>query len=154
MFHINKDDKSVPPKLILSGIIDEAADLSPLLEGNPRALHLDCRNVSRINSIGVKLWREFFGRYRKGGGRAHFFNLSPALVSPLNYLSDFAQKDEIRSICVPFMCLSCEKTTIATYTTDELTKLNLNLTPPPCAACGAKTEMDEIPEEYFSFLTK
>jgi hypothetical protein len=152
MFNINTDDKSVPPKAILSGVIDENSNLAPLIEGRPSALYLYCRNVTRINSVGIKLWRAFFNSCRKDGRSLNFFELSPPLVSSCNYLNDFILMNEIHSLCVPFVCEACAKHTNLIFSIDELKKNLPSPLAPECANCGAATEMNEIPEEYFAFI--
>jgi hypothetical protein len=154
MLNINKDDKSIPQKIYLSGVIDESAFLSPLLEGKPSDLFLFLQNVSRINSVGVKIWREFFAQFRKAGGKLNFFEIAPALVSAANYLSDFILPEEVRSLCIPFFCENCGRSVTKVYEFYELKKLNFDVTPPTCGECGCKTEIDEVPEEYFSFLSR
>ena len=152
MLQIRKDEKSSPVKITLSGVIDETTNFEQALGKLPPAIQLNCREVSRINSVGIKLWREFFDRYRKGGGKAKFQELSPALVTTINYIADFIQRQEIETLCAPYHCQKCDTITLAVLKADEAKAKIQTASSQKCSKCGGTAELDEVADEYFSFL--
>jgi len=60
----------------------------------------------------------------------------------------------VESIYVPFSCHSCKGEFVGLFTTDELSKMNLQLPELKCSKCGGKATFDDIPEEYLGFLTR
>ena len=154
MLIIGKDESSTPPKLTMSGVIDETVDFSKLSDARKSDLHILCREVNRINSVGIKIWRDFFRNYREQGGSVRFHELSPALVATMNYISDFVEIKELVSLCAPYICPKCKTSALKVLTVAEAKSC---LPTPPsmaCPKCSALMELDEIPEEYFSFTQK
>ena len=154
MIVLTKNENSIPPSVILSGIVDESANFETSFGNVGKELDIYCKEVSRINSVGVKLWREFFGAVRAKGTKLRFFDLSPALVSSLNYISDFVAFKEIQSVTAPFLCNNgkCNELSYKTLTIDEAKTMVKGECSISCAKCGGKAELDEISTEYFSFL--
>lgn len=136
----------------LAGVIDETVNFASSFPGSESSMTLNCKEVSRINSVGIKLWREHFQKVRQAGGALKFKELSPPLVSTLNYLSDFIEKKEIESICAPFLCSKCNAITLQTLTLDQAKKYLSSQPKVACNQCKTDAEFDEIPEEYFAFL--
>lgn len=152
MLIIVKDEKASPPKFTLSGVIDETTDFRSQPGELGAAADFYCKDVGRINSVGIKIWREFFEAQRKKNVKIKFFDISPALVTTLNYISDFMHKDEIQTFCAPFHCTSCKYTTFKIYAPATIEELSKTLENVVCEKCSGPTEFDELPEEYFSFL--
>src|SRR5262245_27297654 len=101
--------KTSPSTYNFTGVIDESTDFDKLLSTTDMKLDIYCKDVTRINSVGIKHWREFFQKFRQRGGALRFFEISPALVLTVNYLSDFISVAEIKSFCAPFICQSCSQ---------------------------------------------
>ena len=154
MLIIGKDNSSPQPKITMNGVIDETVDFSKLSEAGKSELHLICREVNRINSVGIKIWRDFFRNYREKGGSLRFHELSPALVATMNYISDFVEVKELVSVCAPYVCPTCKTAAIKVLTVAEAKGYLPKPPPMTCPKCSAEMELDEIPEEYFSFSQK
>lgn len=153
MLFAQRVENSSPPKIILSGVIDETTEFTRLLGGYGNSLAIYCKDIIRINSVGIKLWREFFSGFRKSGGKVSFFELSPSLVATLNYVSDFVNKSEVGSICAPFHCRGCNSVTLKIYSAAEAKELLKAVPIVNCEKCKSEAELDEIPEEYLAFLS-
>lgn len=152
MLTIKKDSSTIPPILILSGVIDETTDFKTLFVREGSDLRLNCKDISRINSIGIRAWQNFFGRFRESGGIVKFEQVAPALVTAAGYISDFFAPDEVESLCVPYQCVKCSDLIVKVYTPKEVMSLMPHFDGIPCEKCGATAELDEMPEEYFHFL--
>jgi hypothetical protein len=154
MLLAEKDAATVPPKILLKGVVDESVDLKALLGGFGKSLNLYCKDVSRINSLGVKLWKEYFATFRKEGGEVKFFELSPALVASMNTVLDFVIKSEALSVCAPFLCENCDKSSVKIVSTADVPAfVNSGLTM-TCPFCKAEAEFDDLPMQYFSSILR
>lgn len=139
-------------KISIEGIIDESADFKQLIPSTDPVVHIHCGKIARINSVGVKLWGEYFKAFRASGRQVRFFELSPVLVSTMNYISSFIQKPELVSLCVPYLCEGCQAVNLKTITPDEARSKVSELGSTACSKCGKTAELDATPEEYFSAI--
>ncbi len=152
MLSVAKNVLARPIQYTLVGVIDETADLEKSLAISQPSAHLYCREVSRINSVGIKLWRDYIGTLRKQNVSLRFFELSPPLMATVNYLSDFINNDEIASFCAPFLCEKCGQLDLKIVKMEEAVSFAATLPVVLCSKCQNKTVFDGIQEEYFSFL--
>lgn len=144
-------------KASLQGIVDESVDLAKLVGIDFTSLELNCREVTRINSLGVREWRTYFHRLRCDAVSIRFVELSPVLVTSLCVVSHMVEPAEIHSICAPFQCTSCSKTSLVVFGIEQLKALDpvrRDLAPVPCQECGKPASFDDYADEYFSFLEK
>lgn len=152
MFTVIRNEATTPLALKLSGVIDETVNFAKAVGENGKAMDFYCGGITRINSIGIKLWQSYFQELRKSTTKIRFFDLAPPLVCTLNSISNFVEKEEVVSFCVPFFCGSCDKTTVRTYLSAESSGLKSECPSIPCTFCGSSAELDEVAEEYFSVL--
>lgn len=138
----------------LSGAIEESANFDSLIGPVTGELHVNCKEVPRINSVGVKGWIKYFQSLQAKGVKIKFIECSTAIVEQANLISNFTCGGSIESIYVPFACESCRTELIGLFKTEDLKKLNFELPALKCSKCGGKTVFDDIPEEYFGFLMK
>lgn len=150
----NKDDDLESHEIWLIGMIDENTRLEEILNGNENTLLINCREISKINSSGVKTWRSFFREVRKKNIRLSFIECSPCIVEQINVQTEFILFHEIISICLTFFCSSCGSDTLLVQTTEELTLENYQFPEIQCSDCGSNAEFDDVPEHYFSFLKR
>lgn len=139
-------------KVELSGAMTEASNLSALIGSVPAAIELNCRNVQRVNSSGLRQWIRFFNSLRESGVKLSFFECSPALVSCQNFVPNFLPVGEIRSLAVPFNCQSCHSDFSITFSIPDLRGRGLRVEGFPCPRCKGPLCLDEDEEIYFSFL--
>jgi anti-anti-sigma regulatory factor len=138
----------------LSGAIEESANFDQLLGPPPAELVINCKDVPRINSVGVKFWIKYFQLAQSKGTKLKLIECSTAIVEQINLISNFTCGAEVESIYVPFSCESCHKELIGLFKTTDLKALNLRLPELKCSKCGGKAVFDDIPEEYLGFLAK
>jgi anti-anti-sigma regulatory factor len=138
----------------LSGAIEESANFEQLLGPPAPEMTVSCKDVPRINSVGVKFWIKYFQQAQEKGSKLKFTECSTAIVEQINLISNFICGGEVESIYVPFSCEACHKELIGLFKTSDLKALNLKLPELKCSKCGGKAVFDDIPEEYLGFLLK
>ncbi len=152
MLSVKKDTQSRPVQYSLSGVIDETTDFARSLAISESTAHVYCRDINRINSVGIKLWREYLNSLRKKNVTLQFFELSPSMMATVNYLSDFIAKQEIASFCAPYLCEKCGNLDLKIVKIEDAKSFSAKVPNIACSKCKSPSVFDEIPEEYFSFL--
>lgn len=135
--------------IFISGVIDEHSDFKTLGDLSPGTT-INGNGVSKINSNGVKSWITYFTD-QKAKTDFSFEELSPVLVEQINSLSNFCAKTKVKSLMVPFACLTCKKETLMAIDIPTL-KENPNPGAVYCKHCHGQAEFDDLPEEYFACL--
>lgn len=143
-----------PTRLYLSGEITERTDFEALtraLESAP-ATELDLREVSRVNSSGVREWVLFLSRARALRRRLTLAACPPEFVHQLNMIAGFAQGCSVRSVLAPFACEN------AKCRAEQLVEVELAgdpvaavQRPRACGKCGGALRFDDLEEAYFAF---
>lgn len=154
MVNVVKEQKDGALIVRLSGSIEESVNFDQLIGAPPAELHVNCKEIPRINSVGVKAWIKFFQSAQSKGTKLKFFECSTAIVEQINLISNFACGGEIESIYVPFSCGNCKSELVGLFKTVDLKKLNLEIPDLKCSKCGGTAAFDDIPEEYFGFLAR
>ncbi|MDR3608469.1 MAG: hypothetical protein P4M08_13960 [Oligoflexia bacterium] len=154
MLNATKEQAGSATLIRLSGAIEESANFDKLLGPPPAELIVSCKDVPRINSVGVKAWIRYFQQAQAKGGKLTFIECSTAIVEQINLISNFTCGGVVESIYVPFSCESCQKELIGLFKTSDLKSLNFILPELKCSKCGGKAVFDDIPEEYLGFLMK
>jgi hypothetical protein len=140
------------PSLFIVDTIHENSDFSVLTAENGE-LHIDCYEISRINSVGVKKWIRFFVEQKAAGVRVFFYRLSTALVEQFNLITNFGGGGEVISIMLPLYCTSCGASQLAEKTKIEISKLNFKSLNLKCEKCGKATlRLDDEPADYLYFV--
>lgn len=154
MLNVTKEQVGNTLVVRLSGSIEESANFDKLIGAPPAALTVNCKDVPRINSVGVKAWIKYFQQAQAKGTQLKFVECSTAIVEQVNLISNFVCGGTVESIYVPFACEKCRTELIGLFKTEDLKKMNFNLPDLKCSKCGGKTVFDDIPEEYLGFLMK
>lgn len=156
MLNVTKEAKGNVLVASLVGVIDETTDFSKLIgDSLPKELHLNCKGVTRINSMGTRGWVKYFEAVSARGTLVTLKDCSPAIVEQLNLIVNFAPKGEVESVCVPFYCNSCSSQLIASFRTADLKKSQLNVPSLKCPKCPQGTAVfDDVPSEYFAFIAR
>jgi len=152
--NVVKEQKGNALIVRLAGSIEESVNFDQLIGIPPAELHVNCKEVPRINSVGVKAWIKYFQSCQAKGTILKFTDCSTAIVEQINLISNFICGGTVESIFVPFSCTGCKSELVGLFKTDDLKKLNLNLPDLKCSKCSGKAVFDDIPEEYFAFLTR
>jgi hypothetical protein len=143
-----------PSVFEFKGTVDESAQFDKLIPADEFELQIRCREVTRINSLGIKEWFTFFGRVREQGRKVKFIELSPALVCQAGWVQNFILPEEVFSFCVPYQCQTCAQNFLKVFEVPELKNNNLLLPTVDCPNCQKPAELDEIEDQYLSFLKK
>ena len=108
MLKINSDLQGDVLNLELNGSIDENAQFAEQVgEVSASEVHVICREIPRINSVGVKAWIKFFQTVSEKGAKLVFKECSTAIVEQMNLISNFRCGGEVESVYVPFTCEDC-----------------------------------------------
>jgi anti-anti-sigma regulatory factor/DNA-directed RNA polymerase subunit RPC12/RpoP len=154
VLNVVKEQKGSALLVRLSGSIEESVNLDQLIGPPPAEMIISCKEIPRINSVGVKAWIKYFQTAQAKGTKLTFIECSTAIVEQINLISNFICGGVIESIYVPFACTSCKSELVGLFKTADLKKLNLKLPELKCSKCSGKAVFDDIPEEYFGFLTR
>lgn len=154
MLNVVKEQKGTVLVVRLAGSIEESVNFDQLIGAPPAELHVNCKEVPRINSVGVKAWIKYFQGAQAKGTKLKFVECSTAIVEQVNLISNFTCGGQVESIFVPFSCVSCKSELVGLFKTEDLKKLQLKLPDLKCTKCGNKAVFDDIPEEYFGFLMR
>ncbi len=138
----------------LIGSIEETVNFDELLGPAPSEMEINCKEIPRINSVGVKAWIKYFQNCHKKGTVLRFTECSIAIVEQINLISNFTCGGSVESIFLPFSCSSCKSELIALYKTADLKKLQLKLPEFKCTKCSNPANFDDILEEYLAFLIR
>jgi len=154
MLNIEKKGSDKNTVYFLSGAINESAEFRGLFGDIPQSAVVNCKGISRINSVGVKGWIKFFGALKEEGKIITFEELSVCLVEQANNVRNFLCGFSVKSLCTPYMCDDDSETCIHVFTVDELKQCNFD---PPDLKCGNSSgncTFDDIPDQYFVFLKR
>ena len=154
MVNVVKEQKGNLLVVRLAGSIEESVNFDQLIGVPPAELEVNCKEVPRINSVGVKGWIKYFQGVSAKGTKIKFTECSTAIVEQFNLISNFVCGGTVESIFVPFSCTGCKSELVGLFKTEDLKKLNLQLPDLKCSKCGNKAVFDDIPEEYFGFLMR
>ncbi|MBN1959766.1 MAG: hypothetical protein JW841_02365 [Deltaproteobacteria bacterium] len=134
----------------LEGIISENVDFRPLIENlaDKSRVRFDLSGVNHINSWGVREWVNFIRTISHCD--IELEKCSPAVVTYLNMISNFAEKARILSVQAPYICESCgnEENILILITPGIIPEVS----EVDCGSCGGKMEFDDIISSYFAFV--
>lgn len=136
----------------LSGTVDENSNFNDLGEDQVAEYRINCREIHRINSTGIKAWCNYFQSLRKKGAKLTFLECAPTLVEQANYLTGFIERNEIESLCPIFYCEKCNVESLVTCEVQDLKERNFVLPPVRCFKCNQEMLFDDVPEQFFSCL--
>jgi anti-anti-sigma regulatory factor len=149
---INKADGSTSIKL--AGVIDEDNRLTELVErvGGGRTV-INLGEVDRINSCGIRDWVNWLASIESRGIQPVFTECSPAIVAQLNLVKNFCGGGIVKSFYVPYHCPNCDEEKLLLIDVADLGPPPHE--PPPCRCddCESVMQFDDMPDQYFAFLT-
>jgi hypothetical protein len=154
MLTVTREQKNGVTQVKLTGVIDEHVDLHKEVGALPARVEVNCREISQINSLGVKAWIEYFSKAAGSKVQFAFVECPPPIVEQLNYITNFSCGGQVLSVSVPFTCEKCHKELRGVIKAEDLRKVAYKLPPIQCPKCKAKAHFDDVPEEYFAFLIR
>ncbi len=136
--------------LMLSGVIDENAELEPLTEIDAD-VQINLREVRRINSFGVRAWIDAI-RKIPNTARLVFVECPPSVIDQCNMVKGFLGHGELKSFFAPMTCEECDEQRSQLFETAECRALGGKLPSTPCPRCGRDMEVDDLEEQYLLFV--
>lgn len=153
MVTVAKEQKGNSLLVKISGSIEESVNFQELIGNHSPEMRINTKGVTRINSVGVKAWIQYFQGLKAQGVKLVFEECSTAIVEQINLISNFVADGVIESIAVPFSCQKCKSELLAFYRVGELKKIDFKVSAVKCVKCGGSSEFDDVPEEYFGFAS-
>lgn len=139
----------------LSGVIDEDNNLMSVLPRLTReVVVVGLREVTRINSLGVRDWVNWMNALDAAGKRVVLHECSTAVVSQINLVANFAGKSHIESFLSPYFCSTCDADRLRLIQTRRLTGDPPRAPRALCDQCDSLMALDEVEESYFSFIPR
>jgi anti-anti-sigma regulatory factor len=139
--------------LRLRGIIDEdnsLGNLVPRLTGE--LLVVDLAEVERINSCGVRDWVNWVDAVAEKERKVVLIRCSPAIVTQINMVTNFADRAVVHSFFAPYYCEDCDRELQKLIETETLLGQSPVRAPSfRCSDCGGALEFDDLEESYFAF---
>lgn len=152
--NIVKTQKDSVLLIRMSGSIEEAVHFERLLGELPAEVWVETKEISRINSLGVKAWIGYFQTVQKRGIKLRLKECSVAIVEQINLNPAFSCGGAIDSIYVPFQCTVCENEVSLLFETRNLKPGLSPRSESKCVQCGGNTVFDDLPDSYFAFLRR
>jgi anti-anti-sigma regulatory factor len=152
--NIIKEQKNGALFVRIIGTVDENTSFEQMIGPPSQPLIINCKEVSRINSIGVKTWIKYFHNYQAKNIGLTLTECSTAIIEQMNLIANFSCGAKVESIYVPFLCSHCRNEMVALYRTEEIKKLKFEIPKVKCTKCGKPAEFDDTAEEFFTFLIR
>jgi anti-anti-sigma regulatory factor len=143
--------------LLLSGSIDETADLLGLLgRAQGGRLVLDLAGVTFINSLGVRDWIRMQADATRSGLAIELRRVAEVIIHQLNMIIATRGTAHVTSFFAPYACDSCGREDSLLVDAVANAAGLARLEPPAitCPECGGQMAFNDFPERYFSFLSK
>jgi CheY-like chemotaxis protein len=123
----------------LSGVTDVTFDLAA---------------VRYISSAGVRAWCELLDGLK--AAKKRFRHCSIAFASQAAMVPLVLADGEVTSLEAPYYCDPCGRDEVRLLEVGVIAREGDKILVPrlTCGACGAATELDDIPERYFAFLNQ
>jgi hypothetical protein len=139
----------------LCGVIDEDNNLMSVLPRLTREVAVvGLREVTRINSLGVRDWVNWMNSLDGVGKRVVLHECSTAVVSQINLVANFSGKSHIESFLAPYFCSTCDAERLRLIQTRRLTGDPPRAPRALCDQCDSLMTLDEVEESYFSFIPR
>jgi anti-anti-sigma regulatory factor/endogenous inhibitor of DNA gyrase (YacG/DUF329 family) len=152
---IRKEQKGDCLQIHLSGAVDENFSWeSELGAVDTKAVHINCKDVTRINAVGVRSWIRYLQDLHKKGIEISFVQCSTAVIEQMNLISNFSCGGRVESLAIPFFCGQCRTDLVAWLRTQQIERIRDRIPDMNCPKCTGKVKFDDIADEYFGFLDR
>jgi hypothetical protein len=159
---LNEAAKSIHLEFV--GAIDEHGHMTKVTKyilsfgDDIKTVEIDLGKVEYLNSTGVRNWVEFLESLEKRR-KLDFLHVSEVFLERANdHLEMLGPAGSpVRSVDAPYFCEPCGLRQIRKLNTaDLLPAEGQDPVPPPfnCETCGKPLSFDEIPEDYFGYLSR
>lgn len=155
-FSFRKEASGGGTSLILQGPIDERTNLKEVfsdLQGP--ALVIVLRDVTRINSSGVRAWINAT-KQLSDSFNLIYVECSRAIVDQLNMIANFFSSGSIKSFYAPYYCRGCDAERDMLVEIERHFKAGEEPEAPDfqCPKCGKALDFREDESKYFAFLSE
>lgn len=154
-FEVKNSELNGKPCYQFCGQIDEET-VFPEVSGMAPEAFVDLKEVSSINSVGIRAWILWFGNYTET--HFTFVNCPKALVMQMNMVEGFLPvKHDVQSLQVPFFCEECdEEKEVLFHVGKEIIvqdgQVKLNYDKAGICGDGCDPELDVSEVKFFRFL--
>ena len=150
--------------LTMRGAIDEHAVMTKVTKyivsfGTDIAtIEMDLGGIDYLNSSGVRNWVEFLESLEKRR-KLDFLHVSEIFLERANdHLEMLGPAGTpVRMVDAPYFCESCQHRQVQRLRSEDVRRPEGQEPVPPafdCEKCGKMLSFDEIPEDYFGFLSR
>ncbi|HET6614015.1 MAG TPA: hypothetical protein VFG83_18575 [Kofleriaceae bacterium] len=137
--------------VVMAGVIDENADLSPLTSLDTDALELDLKDVQRVNSFGVRAWIAAMSQIPPSV-TLELIHCPPAIVDQCNMVAGFLGHGTLKSFYAMMTCSDCDIEKAELFDSKACRLAGGKLSPVACPSCGLPMVLDDIEDYYLTFL--
>jgi len=138
-------------RIVLKGIIDEDTDFEALKKTGGTALLVNFKDVTSINSCGIRTWVNFVKE--QSSVQIRYEECPPLIVRQMNMVPSFLGHATVDSAYVPYVCENCEAEKMTLVAANDFGNGNPNIPETlKCGSCGeGEMEIDGNPKQYFAF---
>ncbi len=137
--------------LWLSGSLDERATpeamLAPLEGRAAGPLKVDCAQIGRVNSTGVRMWMQFLRALQRRGFEPTLRALCPVLVAHAKLIDGILAGCKLESFLCAVECESCQAES------HVLVEAHAGALPEVACACGGRATTLDDPSGYGALFT-
>lgn len=140
---------SAPPRIFLSGRLDECARTKEILGDIRQDAVLNLSKIDRVNSVGLIEWLRGITRLTS----AHTIvveAISRGMATYAGHLDNLFGKARILSCMAPYFCARCGKNTEVEINVQDLVTAG-GVPDARCPKCQEEMDFDER-EDYFAFI--
>jgi hypothetical protein len=139
-------------RIFYQGPINEDAEvhLTNLVKTAGPNCAFNFKNVSFVNSCGVRAWINFMRDFEKGR-KIVFEECTPEIVLQINMIPSFKGQAKIASVYGQYSCGSCGHKQRQLFVEGHNLPHDGNYPEVKCEKCAAATEMEELEDEFFAF---
>jgi len=117
---------------------------------------INVAGITRMTSFGVRQWLSAIDSLPKSVSEVILLGCPTFFVDQLNMVLNFGGSGKVLTFVAPYACPSCgvESGELIDVLAERSNLANGGIPEKECTRCGAKLELDETPESYFSFARK
>ena len=149
-FRIDSSNEGPRTKLVVTGVIDEHADLTRLTQVRGD-VQISLKGVRRINSFGVRAWIDAIRKIPRETN-LEFVECPPPVVDQMNMVQGFLGHGKMVSFYAPMTCEECDEQLDELFEVDKCRALGGKVPPVPCPRCSRPMEVDDLEEQYLLFV--
>lgn len=141
-------------RVYYAGPIDESTEvhLTPLLRSVGAKCVVNFRQVSNVNSCGVRSWINFMRELEKTR-EVVFEECTPEIVMQMNMIPSFKGKARVMSVYGSYSCGSCGASHHVLFEDGKNLprEEGAEMAPVKCPKCAQEMELEELEDEFFAF---